>query len=982
MNLSAGSPAPARSSRWSPGHRGLAAGAVVALVAGFLTFVVIQPAGAVPVGAGSYTTTQVGPLPAGCGSISTNPRQWVTANAPTGAVPTNDWWSSILYKKTDCAYGEPLHAHPLSYDTLNTGLGFSYNTSPVISGTATGVGEFHYPYRQDFIAGVAGLNSPDVKVDGWTDWTVTPFWSDGARTVKATIGHGLPFAYFQVTGGNARLTTVATPTVWSNSGSTIGYTVNGHDYVGYAPTGATWSVSGNAISSTLAGRGYFSVAALPTTPSSSAAERTGLAASYGQVAHAHVTGTRVSYTYTPSTSTVTTTYRFTTTAREGSATGTVVGLYPHQWSHLTGSTPISQSYVSPRGPMRVLTGVTQFRTTMKFQGVLPEVPAVADSSGGDAATLAGYLGAVQGNPMDIRNDDTYWTGKGLGRAARIAEIADQVGNTAVRNSAVNAMKARLADWFTASPGKTSRVFYYNQNWGTLIGYPASYGSDQELNDHHFHYGYYIAAAATVAKFDPAWATTAQYGGMVDLLIRDANNYDRGDTRFPYLRDFDIYAGHDWASGHGSFGAGNNQESSSEGMNFANALIQWGQATGNAAVRDAGIFIYTTQAAAIQEYWFDSRNQNFPAAFGHSTVGMVWGDGGAYATWFSAEPEMIHGINMLPVTGGHLYLGYGPGYVSTNYDEMVRNNGGPPTVWQDILWEFLALGNGDAALANFRGNPNFTSEEGESKAHTFHWIRNLAAVGTVDTTVTANHPLAAVFTKGGARTYVASNITRSPLTVTFSNGTTLDVPAGKTATSGAFTWSGGNASGGTDPSTSPTPSTSPSTSPSSSPSTSPSPTGSPSAPIRYLRTGGGLTGETGAASTVTVASAGGTNHDGTPYNPQVFTATGLTLGYGGGATTFDLFVDAGSIVGNGTQLRVSYDLTGDGSWERVETYRYFATDPLAGYEHYTQSQGLHSSSGALGNLSNGQVRVEVWSAIGSGPTTLGVGNQSVVRLPFS
>ena len=37
--------------------------------------------------------------------------------------------------------------------------------------------------------------------------------------------------------------------------------------------------------------------------------------------------------------------------------------------------------------------------------------------------------------------------------------------------------------------------------------------------------------------------------MVDLLIRDANNYDRTDTRFPYLRDFDIYAGHDWASGH-------------------------------------------------------------------------------------------------------------------------------------------------------------------------------------------------------------------------------------------------------------------------------------------------------------------------------------------------------------------------------------------------------------------------------------------------
>ena len=84
--------------------------------------------------------------------------------------------------------------------------------------------------------------------------------------------------------------------------------------------------------------------------------------------------------------------------------------------------------------------------------------------------------------------------------------------------------------------------------------------------------------------------------------------------------------------------------------------------------------------------------------------MVWGDGGAYATWFSAEPEMIQGINMLPVTGGHLYLGYNPAYMKTNYAELVRNNGGQPTVWQDILWEFLALGDPDAALANLRANP--------------------------------------------------------------------------------------------------------------------------------------------------------------------------------------------------------------------------------------------------------------------------------------
>ncbi|KAB1948569.1 hypothetical protein F8271_02230 [Micromonospora sp. ALFpr18c] len=947
--------------RWA-----LAVTTALALVVGGLTIPVSGPAEAAPVGAGSYTTTPVGPLPSGCGPMSTNPRQFATANAPAGAVPTNDWWSSLLWKRTDCAFSEPLHAHPVSYDTFTDGLGFSANSTPAISGTATGVGEYHYPYVQDIRVGVAGLAAPLVKVDGWTDWTVSPYWSDGTRTMRATIGHGLPFAYFQTTGGNAQISTAGTPEVWSTSGATIGFRVNGHDYVGYAPSGATWTVASGRITSTLAGRGYFSVALLP--PTSSATERADLATTYGRYAHAHVTGTQVSSAYNPATSGLTTTYAFTTTAREGTATQTVVSLYPHQWKSLSGSTPITPTYPSARGRMKVLTGINQFRTAMKFQGVLPELPAVGDGSGADLATLTGHLAAARSNPMDQRGGDTYWTGKGLGRAARLAEVADLVNDTTTRDSALNAIRSTLTDWFTASSGKTSKVFYYDNNWGTLIGYPASYGSDQELNDHHFHYGYYIAAAATLAKFDPAWAATSRYGGMVDLLIRDANNYRRDDTRFPYLRDFDIYAGHDWASGHGSFGSGNNQESSSEGMNFANALIQWGQVTGNTAVRDAGVFLYTTQAAAIQEYWFDVSDQNFPAAFGHSTVGMVWGDGGAYATWFSGEPEMIQGINLLPVTGGHLYLGNNPAYVRTNYAELVRNNGGQPTVWQDILWQFQALGDGDAALANLRANPGYTPEEGESRAHTFHWIRNLAALGTVDTTVTGNHPLSAVFARNGARTYVASNPTASPVTVTFSNGTTLTVGAGKTATTGAYTWSGGNAAGGVPPTTPTDPP----------PTTDPPP--SSGGPTRYLLPGGGL-GTAGGAATTTVAAANG-NHDGTPTNPQVFTATGLNLAYSGAQTTFDLFVDAGSAVGNGVQVRVSYDLTGNGSWERTETWRYFATDPVPGYENYTQNAGLASATGSLGTLSNGTVRVEVWSAIGNNPSTLGVGNQSVLRLPYS
>ncbi|MFD8379722.1 glycoside hydrolase family 16 protein [Streptomyces sp. NPDC059679] len=151
--------------------------------------------------------------------------------------------------------------------------------------------------------------------------------------------------------------------------------------------------------------------------------------------------------------------------------------------------------------------------------------------------------------------------------------------------------------------------------------------------------------------------------------------------------------------------------------------------------------------------------------------------------------------------------------------------------------------------------------------------------------------------------------------------------------------------------------------------------------RYLGSGGALGAASSSASTATLPSAGGTNHDGTPYQPQTFLASGLNATYSGGATQFDLFVDAGTTVANGQQVRISYDLTGDGSWDRTETYQYFATDPVAGYEHYTQARGLKSATGSLGNLSNGKVRVEVWNAIGNGGSTLGTGNQSYVRIPF-
>ncbi|MFD3516383.1 glycosyl hydrolase [Streptomyces sp. NPDC058657] len=928
---------PSPHSRPSPHRRPAAALVLVASLAAFGLGPAATPAAAanVPIGSGSYSDTR----PAGTSGPTTNTGAPVTPKVTPAAkgrpVPTNDWWSSLAFQRYgDNPYSTPMYGHPLTYQATAAGLDVGYPTTPAVVGEGR---QYEYAHKRDLTIGLAGLNSPDTKADSWSDWTVTPYWSDGTRTLRTTIGHGLPFVYAKGSGGNAQITTAGAPTVFADQGNVLGITVGGHHYALFAPSGSDWTVSGSTVSAGLGGKDYFSLAVLPSADA---------LAMFKKYAYSFVTGSKA--TWSSAAGAVKATYTLTTQAQEGSETGTLQALYRHQWLH-TSDPLTSSTYVSPRGTMKVREG-TAFTTTQKSSAVLPALP---KSSGVDRARLKTYLDEVV-NAADPFSGatDTYWTGKALGRLAQLVPVAEQIGEDATRDKLLGLLKGRLQEWFTA--GGPSE-FSYDREWKTLTGYPASYGSDTELNDHHFHYSYYVYAAAVVAQYDQAWAADSAWGGMVKTLVKDAANPARDDSAFPFLRGFDVYAGHSWASGHQGFAAGNNQESSSESTNLSAALVLWGSATGNSELRDLGSYLLTTESEAIAQYWFDSDQQVFPSGFGHDTAGMVWGSGAAYATWWTANPEEIHGINVLPVTGGSLHLaGYKPA-IRRNLTELVRENGGPAVEWRDILWEFESLADPAAAKAKWdAGHAGYTPEQGESKAHTYHWITTLDTLGAPDTTVTGDIPTSAVFTKGSVRTYAAHNFSAAPRTVTFSDGARLSVPARSTAT-------GTGTGGGPDPDPDP-------------------PTGN----VFQLRTGGTLTTAAGATpGSDTLAPADGANHDGTPYRPLVYEAKQVngTLS-AGRPTAFRLQLDAGTAVGLGQQARVSYDLTGDGTFERVETYRYFATDPVAGWEAYSEASGLKSATGSLGNLRGGTVRLEVWSAIGNAPAKLRTGSaDSTLTIPF-
>jgi hypothetical protein len=161
-------------------------------------------------------------------------------------------------------------------------------------------------------------------------------------------------------------------------------------------------------------------------------------------------------------------------------------------------------------------------------------------------------------------------------------------------------------------------------------------------------------------------------------------------------------------------------------------------------------------------------------------------------------------------------------------------------------------------------------------------------------------------------------------------------------------------------------------------------------VLYANSGGVLSFTAGtSAASEAITSAGGSNYDGTPTNARTYTISGINGTYNGGqSTAFNLFVDSNTGVGNGVQVQVIYDFNGNGTSLRTETYHYFATNPAADWETYSQNKGIKTTSGSFANMTNGKITIKVWSAIGNSGSSLRVnastanGQQSTISIPFN
>lgn len=718
--------------------------------------------GASLMGKGSFSVV----LPPGVPGV---PKKVYQTSKIVRIIPSNKWWSSLGWEPYSSAH----YPHPLAVKALPSGFQICY---PKIIANETGIyGRLPEASLEDMVLGhTAADQFIDSRVDSFSDWFVTAKFGNGSNNFKVSYGHGSPYIYALYAGGDPKLSFSEKPVVWAGSLNepVLGISVKGKHYGLFGPSGSSWSWSGSKILvNHLSGKTYFAIACLPSKSKK-------VLAKFRQHAYAHVKETQVNWNYNSQSGDIRTTFTYKIVPYEGTESKTIFALYPHQWRH-TDHFMLPFTYHSVRGMMKTATG-NHFETVMHFPGVLPSLPDVGSY---DRTKLAHYVEEVT-REVYTGKTDTYWIGKYLGKLAALVPIAEQIKDLNAASQFRNKIKSVLENWFMATEpegqSKIDQLFYYDRDLGTAIGYPANYGSDLQLNDHHFHYGYFIRAAAEVARSDRNWAKQENWGAMVNFLIRDIANSNRQDEMFPFLRNFDSYAGHSWASGLAKYADGNNQESSSEAMNAWTGMILWGEATGDHSIRDLGIYLYTTEMCAIHEYWFDSQGKNHPSRYTPSVVTMVWGGKGVHTTWWTSNPEEVHGINWLPFHGGSLYLGRYPEYIVKDYQSLIKENCGIEwDKWEDLILMWLALAKPQEALRQFEaGSGRLSLEDGNSKANTYHWIGNFDVLGYVNKNITADYPIYAVFDRAGLRTYVVYNMSDQPLTVIFSDGMQIMAEAGK------------------------------------------------------------------------------------------------------------------------------------------------------------------------------------------------------------
>ncbi|OCT46150.1 putative endo-1,3(4)-beta-glucanase 2 [Cladophialophora carrionii] len=322
--------------------------------------------------------------------------------------------------------------------------------------------------------------------------------------------------------------------------------------------------------------------------------------------------------------------------------------------------------------------------------------------------------ASQNMSAQTNLNSMYYSGKALSKFAQLVyTMHDLLGQQDLAKAALLELESCFEVFST---NRQQFPLLYDTDWKGLVssasyvtGDPGVDFGNSYYNDHHFHYGYFLHAAAVIGYLDPTWLVANK--DYVNALVRDVSNPSSLDQWFPVFRSFDWYHGHSWAKGLFESGDGKDEESSSEDAMFAYGLKMWGKTIGDASMEARGNLMISVLSRSLQNYFLmTSDNTNQPADFiGNKVTGILFENKADHVTYFGADLSYVQGIHMIPImpfstltrTQQFVHEEWMTYFADGAVRQAIDIAGG----WKGIVYANLATINPTAAY-NFFTQPNF------------------------------------------------------------------------------------------------------------------------------------------------------------------------------------------------------------------------------------------------------------------------------------
>ncbi|XP_061365961.1 glucan endo-1,3-beta-D-glucosidase ARB_01444-like [Gastrolobium bilobum] len=334
------------------------------------------------------------------------------------------------------------------------------------------------------------------------------------------------------------------------------------------------------------------------------------------------------------------------------------------------------------------------------------------------------------NSSAISTNSSYFYGKLVGRAARLALIAEEVSFPKVIPTIREFLKDTIQPWLDGT--FKGNGFLYDRKWGGLVTEQGSTDSTADFgfgiyNDHHFHLGYFLYGIAVLAKIDPAWGQ--KYKPQAYSLVTDFMNLgQRYNSNYPRLRCFDLYKLHSWASGLTEFEDGRNQESSSEAVNAYYSAALMGLAYGDTNLVATGSTLVALEIRSAQTWWHVKVEDNLykeDFAKDNRIVGILWANKRDSKLWWApAECRecrlSIQVLPLLPITEPLLYdAAYVKELVEWTLPSL--NNKSNVEGWKGFTYALQGIYDKEKALKKIRVLKGF--DDGNSYSNLLWWIHS-------------------------------------------------------------------------------------------------------------------------------------------------------------------------------------------------------------------------------------------------------------------